>query len=501
MKKEHIKGEEAKSLLDAILSVTEESADLEFKRLAGSRTVSKILETIAAMANTAGGHIVIGVDDPEKSQLIGRDRFFGIEEDPDNFDALMRSIGEITPLLPADKNTVFMLHDDVSDKTIALMAIAKAEKDFYILSKKAFIREDKSNRLLSPLEFRDMSYAKGFKKADAELLEGVDIGLLDTEWFQGWRQSRKLTGSIEDVLLQSGLARKNDSGQVLPTRAAVLLFARLPDSLSGSDRCAIRIFRYQGTEAKFGRVPNLVARPINIEGPVVKLIDDTSRRVLDIIATGVEIESGFVNKHEVPERVVKEAITNAVIHRDYHDQKDIEIRIYEDRVEVVSPGMLVYNITLHNIGKERALGYRNALLVKHLREFPDAPNMDANEGVKAMIREMRTNKLYPPTYFTWPTKDDLGFVHYVKLVLFNKNTPDEWIKIADYLRHNSHINNSKARELTGVVQTAAMSKMLNKWLAQGLIERVVNGNAGRRHARYRLKTRKEFEGRLQKQEP
>ena len=183
-----------------------------------------------------------------------------------------------------------------------------------------------------------------------------------------------------------------------------------------------------------------------------------------------------------------------MIHRDYHIRKDIEIRIFEDRVEVVSPGMLVYNITLQNIGIERAEGYRNDLLVKHLREFPEPPNLDANEGVSAIRKEMKAQNLYPPSYSTWPTKDQLGLNYYVKVRLLNESAPDEWSKVEAYLKQNNYINNSKAREVTGVVQIVTMSKMLQRWLGQDLIEKVANGDGTRRYARYKLKTKKEFEG-------
>ena len=59
--------------------------------------------------------------------------------------------------------------------------------------------------------------------------------------------------------------------------------------------------------------------------------------------------TGFTTRYRIPERAVKEAITNAIIHRDYYIKRDIEIRIFEDRLEVESPGLLPYNITSRNI--------------------------------------------------------------------------------------------------------------------------------------------------------
>ncbi|MCX8513780.1 MAG: hypothetical protein ORN26_01995, partial [Candidatus Pacebacteria bacterium] len=120
-------------------------------------------------------------------------------------------------------------------------------------------------------------------------------------------------------------------------------------------------------------------------------------------------------KYIIPERVVKEAIVNAVIHRDYYLKRDIEVSLFEDRIEFLSPGLFVDNITVSNIGKIRSNKYRNDLLVKHLRQFPNPPNLDRNEGVKAMRNIMMENNLYQPIFITYPTIQDS-----VKLILLNE---------------------------------------------------------------------------------
>ena len=166
----------------------------------------------------------------------------------------------------------------------------------------------------------------------------------------------------------------------MPTRAAVLLFAEFPNDLLDT-KCAIRVFQYEGNLETIKETLNLSGTPKNIVGPVIKQIRDAHDYVLTLLQSGIRVSSGFVTTYQIPERAVKEAITNAVIHRDYYTKRDIEIKIFEDRFEIESPGLLPFNITPSNIGIERAHGYRNDLLVKHLREFPDPPNLDQNEGV------------------------------------------------------------------------------------------------------------------------
>ena len=486
------KGNQINNLIDSIVSLPSEHKTIEMKRLSGSRIVRNIIRAIVAMANADGGLVILGVDDPQKSDLRYHDRIFGIEEDKDKYDELLRELPHIQPH-SVSKSDITLLKSSVNQKTIALINVPKAKEALHSYKDEVYIRENISTRRVGPQEYLDLVYAKGFKKADRELVKDVDIQLLDTEWFKAWFANRKLEGEIAEVLLNTGLARK-EKGKTLPTRAAVLLFARYPDSLLHDTQCAVRILRYQGKSNLQLSTPNLLGTPITIEGPTIRLIEEV--QVLKILASGVKVPSGFVNKYQIPGRAVKEAITNAVIHRDYHIKKDIEVRIFEDRLEVASPGMFVYNITVFNIGKERASDYRNDLLVNQLRQFSDPPNLDINEGVKAMRRDMADSRLYPPTYSTWPAVDEGGLKHYVKVILSNEHAPDEWSKVNEYLQQNAYINNAKAREITSTIQTSKMSAMLKKWIQQGLIERVTNGSQSRRDYRYKLSSRPELEQQL-----
>ena len=109
---------------------------------------------------------------------------------------------------------------------------------------------------------------------------------------------------------------------------------------------------------------------------------------------------------------------------------------------------------------------------------------------------MADNKLYPPTYSTWPTVDEGGLKYYVKVRLSNEHAPDEWSKVSEYLQENTYVNNPKAREITGIVQAGKMSYLLRKWLKQGLIERATNGSQSLRDYKYKLSSRSELDKQL-----
>lgn len=466
-------------LIKSILAVPAETQTIEFKRLRGERIVGRIIETIVAMTNTDGGIIVLGVNDPEELNIKGFDRIFGIEENIENFDAVGREIQRIIPPLasiwPPDK----ILVKEVG-KTIALVFIPKATEIFRSINNHVYIRLEKSNKLLTPQEVIKFSYAKGFEKADKELVE-IDFNLLNTGEFKQWKDNRKIEDAdIKTILEKTGLARKNNEGKLLPTRAAVLLFTEFPNDLMET-KCAVRIFQYTGTIETIGETPNLIGTPKNINGPVAKQIQQAHEYVLTLLRSGIKIPSGFTTQYQIPERAVKEAITNAVIHRDYYIKRDIEVKIFEDRVDIESPGLFPYNITRTNIGLVRAEGYRNDLLVKHLREFPSPPNLDQNEGVRAMRSEMKAQNLYPPIFWTYPNLQNA-----VRVILLNEKMVTEWEKINFYLEKNKYITNEEARKQTSIIQRDKMAKMLKNWVKHGLLIQIIPPSGYVRGTKYRL---------------
>lgn len=464
--------------INDLLNIPTETQNIEFKRLKGDGVVAKIIRTVVAFANTDGGIIVVGIDDPEKTSKSGLARVYGIEEDTEKYDEIFREAQRIIP--PITGINIATQLKASSGKTVAIIKVPKSTNSLYSINNEVFIRLQKSNKKLTPSEIIKMSYAKGFTRADSELVD-VDFELLRTQYFENWKNQRGILGSsIEEILFKTGLARKDESGVLKPTRAAVLLFAEYPTNLIDT-KCAIRVMQYTGTIANYEEVPNLVSVPKTIEGPVIDVIQKAHDYVLTLLRNGIEIHSGFVTKYKMPERAVKEAITNAVIHRDYFIKRDIEIGLYEDRIEVSSPGLLPYNITTSNIGYVRSEGYRNDSIVKHLREFPNPPNLDQNEGVRAMRNEMESNGLYPPIYLSYPTLSDS-----VKVVLLNEHRPDEWERIRSYLKDNKYIANKKAREITNIEQRDKMSRMLNKWVKQGLLVVVRPQKGGMKATKYKL---------------
>lgn len=378
---------------------TPENRTLDFKRISSKH--GRIIETICAFANSEGGLLVIGVGDGKdlKPGVKPQSRLFGIEENAEAFDDLRRQV--MARFTPAIERLHWLrlpctLHDGKPGH-IVLLRVEKSEQVHTVTGDGTWVRMDASNRQMNAAEIADLHYRRGVRSAVTELVP-VALGLLKTDAWKRFVAARGLrSGTFAEQLLRIGLANKVGN-EVQPTRAAVLLFADEPGSLLAAHdtRADIRLMVYDGKAPLPGATPNLRKSPKTIRGPLIDQIDAAVKAVLDELAQGLTLSGrGFKAKHVYPERVVKEAIVNAVIHRDYRLNRDIFIRIFDDRIEVESPGAFPGSITPANIGRAGSKA-RNALVAQNLREFPVAPNIDAGEGVKMMFAEMAAAQLYPP---------------------------------------------------------------------------------------------------------
>lgn len=464
----------------AALLAAHENRTLDFKRIGAKH--GRMVETICAFANSDGGLLVIGVGDAKdlKPGAKPESRLFGIEENAEAFDDFRRLVMQrfAPPLARLHWLRVPCTLHNGQPGHVVLLRVDKSEQVHSVVGNGTWTRMDASNRELTALEIADLAYQRGVRSAASELVP-VNLGLLDTPTWHTFVAARGLkTGTIAEQLQRLGLA-DTVGGELRPTRAAVLLFAHEPGSLLAAhdSRADIRLMVYSGKTAAPGAVPNLRKAPLTIRGPLIVQIDDAVKAVLRELEEGLTLaSSGFKTRHVYPERVVKEAIVNAVIHRDYRLNRDIFVRIFDDRIEVESPGTFPGNITAGNIGRAGSKA-RNPLIVQNLREFPAAPNIDAGEGVKMMFAEMAAAKLYPPQY----TQNTDTAVESVTVTLLNLVRPTVWDEVSDWIDRQGPIANSKLREISGL-DTLAASKQLRNWVAQGVL--VALPTASRQQARY-----------------
>ena len=448
-----------------------ESRQREFKRVSG-KMVGKALEAVCGLANAEGGMLVLGVADLKDHQ--GAARLFGVQENPEAVDDLQRKLlTEFQPPIDAIRlrRLSCVLHNGPFKGQVGqvlLVQVGRSDRVHSIVNSGTFTRLDAGNRQMTAGEVTELSYRRGVRSAASEPVP-VALERLQTDAWKRFVASRGLrTGSFAEQLLRIGLAEEV-KGVVQPTRAAVLLFADEPGSLLAAHdtRADVRLMVYDGKAPVPGATPNLRKQPKTIRGPLVDQIDAAVTALLDELSQGLTLSgSGFKTLHLYPERVIKEAIVNAVIHRDYRLNRDIFVRVFDDRIEVESPGVFPGNITPATVARAGSKS-RNPLIASNLREFPVAPNIDAGEGVKMMFAEMAQAKLYPPQY----RQNIETAVESVTVTLFNLQRPSAWDEVSDWLdRHGSIANADVVR--IAKVDTLKASKMLGAWREQGLLAAV-----------------------------
>lgn len=453
-----------------------ESFTFDCKRI--KKDLTKILETVVAFANSEGGTIALGLEDPDKAK--GRDRVYGIQENIMNCDELRRLLkSRITEpeLLPVTWSEIGCTLRDGTQGSVVFLKAAKSPTVHSIVDNGTYTRFDKGNKELTAPEINQLCFARGTISAETQL-EEVDFDLLDTEYWQAYALRRRLTRPIDQAMYHLGLARKDQAGALRPTRAAILLFAEDPSGLLAG-KATIRIFHYRGAKVETDPNTNLLRRPVTVKGPLIRQIQEAREIIVNELASGIQMGPlGFEIVQRYPLRVINEAITNAVIHRDYHLNADVHIRIFADRIEVESPGLLVGPVTTGNI---RRIGThaRNPVIVNHLREFPTPPNLDAGEGVRMMFGTMRDAGLYPPLYGTRPRIPREAVLVY----LFNENRPSVWEQVSDYIDKHGEIGNAQVRSLMQISDTLRASKALKEWVNLGLLV-VANPNAAKQNRRY-----------------
>ncbi len=238
----------------------------------------------------------------------------------------------------------------------------------------------------------------------------------------------------------------------------ILLFCDEP-AIYLPKRCSIKLMRYRTKEDEIGR-EFLEGTPTTIEGDVYNLIYNAVASTKKIIEGIRKLGKTGLDAITYPDETLHEIITNAVLHRDYSIAADIQIRVFDNRVEVESPGKLPGHVTLENILDTQSA--RNPSLVRLINKFPDPPNKDVGEGLDTAFRAMEQLRLKPPIITETPNSV------LVKIKHESLGSPEELV--LQYLENHSEITNKIARDITGIKSENGMKDVFIRLKKRGLLE-------------------------------
>jgi len=317
-----------------LLVASGEGYNAEFKVSVPSK-VKEITEEVCAFANAAGGIVLIGVND--QNQIVG------VTVDNAKRSAIQNSLGEITPPLGCTLNFV-----EVEGKNIGVIEVSSGANKPYVLSGAIYVRQGPNTQKLTTAEqMRDF-----FQQADKIYFDEVSCpefkseSMVDSDFLQLFKTEAKISVIVPNEQIFSNLKLQDDMSQF--KNGAVLFFGKEPEAII--DTAVIRCVAYQGTDKRF----------IADDKPFGGNLHAQFRQSMDwlrsklSIAYDIEGQGSAPRKEiwEIPETVFKEAIINALVHRDYYDKGGVcLVELFDDRVEISNPGGLVSAIPIAEFGK------------------------------------------------------------------------------------------------------------------------------------------------------
>jgi len=428
------------------LLAEEESHVFELKSVL--TTPKKITVTISAFANADGGEIYIGIDQKNKKKK-------NIWKGFPNQETANAHIQEIAKLFPMEEQYRCTFLKCVNSHGLVLKVDVARTPDIIKSSDGSiFIRKGAQNL---PVKLHDeikrLEFNKGTSTLESETID-VDPNIVINSQIL-----KDFLFQIIPVIDKKDWVRKNQlTRKGKPTVAAILLFAEEPQSII--PYCGIKIVRYKTQDREGNR--DVMSDLIDIEGHIYKMIQDSATEVTKIIENIAKLSFLGPEPLRYPPEAIHEIITNAVLHRDYSIHSEIQIRIFDNRVEVESPGKLPGHITVSNILNERFS--RNSAIVRWIHKFPNPPNKNIGEGLNTVFRAMRNRRLRPPIIDETENSVILTIKHE------SLESPDT--TVVNYLESHYEITNSKARELTGITSENVMKQVFYRLQAKDLIERV-----------------------------
>lgn len=321
--------------------VSGESVNVEYKVTVPSNS-ERYMKTVVAYANGRGGKIIFGVDD-KTLEVVGMDT-----------DSIFQTIDAITNAI-SDSCEPPIIPDitlqTIEDKTVIVAEIAPGKmRPYYIKSKGVingtYVRSAGTSRPVADYMLKELILEGQNRYYDCEICEGLTVRPEDIKKLCDEMKATALRNTLteseklnvkdvtQNVLISWGvLAERN--GDIVPTNAYALLTgqARFQPVI----QCAV----FKGKDRAY-----FVDRR-EFEGSIQDQMEAAFQYVLEKIDRGMRIQGMYrQDVYELPVDSVREMIANSVAHRSYLEPGNIQVALFDDRLEVTSPGMLLNGVSI-----------------------------------------------------------------------------------------------------------------------------------------------------------
>ncbi len=353
-----------------------ESHTVEFKK--SLSLLDEIGEAISEFSNAGGGIILVGIGDDKE--------VIGVQTGKKTLEDLANYIKQHTDNQVFPKISV----TDVEGKNIVVIEVKESDEKPVFFKKRAYTRVGKSKHQLSASEIRKLAKESGKKVYwDEQICKDAsqkDIDEDKVKWFLRRAKYERNFDIDENTPITESLERLELLKDGKLTNAAVLLFGKIPQRffLQSKIRCA----KYKGV------TPITFIDMKIIEGNLIDQIDAAEKFALSHIKKAAKIVMlERVEAWEYPPDALREAIVNAVCHRDYETTSDVTVGIFDDRIEITDPGNLPVPLTPQDLKRTHKSVPRNPLianalfLIRNIEQWGKGTNKIVEWCVKHGLKE------------------------------------------------------------------------------------------------------------------
>jgi ATP-dependent DNA helicase RecG len=344
-----------------------------------------IAETLVAFANADGGELFVGVEDDGAIS--------GVPHSNETIKLFLEAHrSRVHPETPLPSVTAVDLEG--AGRVLLYFAVDKSAEFVHLTSDgRCLQRKDRETVPVTAERLHFERQEQRSREYDRQFVDGASVTDLNMDLVRVASDSAGLDMSPEKYLQFVGLAEYG-MGTIRLRRAALLLFAQ--DVSRWHPRCAVRILRIRGTELKTGRDYNVGADDLVVAN-VLTLIESAWERMRPHLVETKLVGGGLFREQIMyPEDVCREALTNAIAHRDYATEgRGIEVHVFDDKMEVRSPGALLSTVTIEELVRLTGVHQsRNAHITRVLREM--GYMREVGEGIRRIFDLMHSRDLVAP---------------------------------------------------------------------------------------------------------
>ncbi len=419
-----------------------------------------LAETMVAFANTDGGTVFIGLDD--KGKVV----------DYLASDMAETSLVKALVMCRPPVVTSWEQHEMPGGVVVALK-VARSPELHALADGRVLVRTGKENRPMGGEAIRHLAATKSSADFESEAVAGATLVDLDKDILDEYMKRRSergvalSPGTLQDHLVEIGAMLEDGT----PTVAGMLLFGKTPQTFL--PQSGLIFVKFPGNDARGRDGLAGYGRRVEIQGPIARVIE----RAWNVVNEEMRVEAVVtgLKRQEMPEYpsfAVREALVNAVCHRDYRlSGRKVEIRQYDNRLEVISPGGLPGYITLDNIVEEHFS--RNPRVVAGLFQWGYIEELGL--GIDRMIEEMLEHGHPAPDFEAKPYSFTVRLHNTLErkpAVRWSTNMNERQMRAMNYVEQQGRITNREYRQICADVNPETLRLDLVDLVEKGLLLKI-----------------------------